>query len=107
MTDELLMRLWADAHDGFSADLDRGILKLDRYLRGNRNPNTSIGEAYASSACMAAPAEHEMSGTARTALAGLSACLATMGLLVTVALLATANMHPAAAYAIPTHMIVA
>jgi hypothetical protein len=48
-----------------------------------------------------------MSTAARAALAGVSACLATMGLLLTVALLATADLAPAHAYPILAHTIVA
>lgn len=107
MTDEHLMRLWADSHHGFSADMDRGILKLERFLRGQREPKASIGQAYASKEQATAAAEQEMSATARAALAGVTACLATMGLMVTVALLATADMHPAAAHPLMMHAIVA
>jgi hypothetical protein len=107
MTDEYLMRLWADSHNGFSADFDRGILKLDRFLRGRPQPGAAIGKAYAPAACAAPPADEPMSTTARAALAGVTACLATMGLLLTVALLATADLHPAHAYPILAHTIVA
>jgi hypothetical protein len=103
MTDEHLMRLWVEAHHGFSADLDRGILKLDRFLHGNGEAGSSIESAY-DSGDRAAPEE---SPTARAALAGVTACLATVALLVTVALLATANVHPASAYPLITHTIVA
>jgi hypothetical protein len=44
MTDEHLMRLWADSHAGFSADLDRGNLKLDRFLRDRSQPSKPIGQ---------------------------------------------------------------
>jgi hypothetical protein len=107
MTDEFLTRLWADSHHGFSADFDRGILKLDRFLRARSPAKVSIGKPYASSACAAAPADAYMSTTARAALAGVTACLATTGLLLTVALLATADIHPAHAYPIIAHTIVA
>ena len=107
MTDEHLMRLWADSHSGFSADLDRGILKLDRFLHGRATPVAPIGRTYASGECPAAAADHSMNGMARAALAGVTACLATMGLLLTVALLATADLHPAHAYPVLTHTIVA
>jgi hypothetical protein len=107
MTDEYLMRLWADSHDGFSADLDRGILKLDRFLHGRPQPGVSIGRTYASGLSAAAPADEPVSTTARAALAGATACLATMGLLLTVALLATADMHPVHAYPVLAHTIVA
>jgi hypothetical protein len=107
MTDEHLMRLWADSHQGSSADLDRGILKLGAHLRGRREPQAPIGLAYKSGACAVASASPEVSAMARAALAGVTACLATMGLLLTVALLATADLHPAAAYPLVTHTIVA
>lgn len=106
MTDELLMRLWADAHDGFSADLDRGILKLDRFLRGPGAPSATIGRAYAPAPRTATPTDDSVN-TASAALAGVTACLATMGLLLTVALLATADLHPAHAYPLFAHTIVA
>jgi hypothetical protein len=107
MTDEYLMRLWADSHHGFSADFDRGILDLGRFLRDRRESTDLIGPAYASDERATPPTRREMSAPARAALAGVSACLATMGLLVMVALLATADVHPAAAYPILTHTIVA
>jgi hypothetical protein len=107
MTDEHMMRLWADAHHGFSADLDRGILKLDRFLRSPARPAAPIGRAYAPRETANGEAKSEMSATARAALAGMTACFATMGLLVTVALLATADVHPAAAHPILAHTIVA
>jgi hypothetical protein len=107
MTDEHLMRLWADSHHGFSADMDRGILKLDRFLRGRREPSAPIGQTYATKEHATAATEHEVNATARAALAGVTACLATMGLVVTVALLATADMHPAAAHPLMMHAIVA
>jgi hypothetical protein len=107
MTDEHMMRLWADAHEGFSADFDRGILKLDRFLRNPAGAGASIGPAYAQCARPAEQPSHEVSATARAALAGLTACLATVGLLMTVALLATADVHPAAASPLLAHTIVA
>jgi hypothetical protein len=107
MTDENLIRLWADSHNGFSADFDRGILKLDRFLRGGSQAEASIGRAYAPSECAAAPADEPVSTTARAALAGVTACLATTGLLLTVALLATADTHAAHAYPVIAHTIVA
>ncbi len=107
MTDEYLMRLWTDAHNGFSADFDRGILKLDRFLRGRSQAGNSIGRAYASDECATTPADRFMSATARAALTGVTACLATTGLLLTVALLATADIHSAHGYPILAHTIVA
>nr|WP_166175395.1 hypothetical protein [Altererythrobacter segetis] len=107
MTDEHLMRLWADAHNGFSADLDRGTLKLDRFLRDRPESSSSIGRTYAQASCATAPADDTVSTAARAALAGVTACLATMGLVLTVALLATADMHPADAHPVIAHTIVA
>jgi hypothetical protein len=52
-------------------------------------------------------ADEPASTIAPAALAGVTACLATMGLLLTVALLATADMHPAHAYPVIAHTIVA
>ena len=106
MTDEHLMRLWADAHTGFSADFDRGALKLDRFLRDRARPMTSIGHAYAGERTTA-PASGAMSSTARAALAGIVAVFATSGLLLTVALLATADVDRSAAHPVAAHMIVA
>ena len=107
MTDEHFMRLWAEAHQGFSADLDRGILKLDRFLHSGRSADGTIGPAYASRTRPDARPELAESPRARAALAGVTACLATAALLVTVALLATANAQPASAYPLITHTIVA
>jgi len=107
MTDEYLMRIWTESHDGFSANFDRGILKLDHYLRGRPQAGAPIEPTYVSRDCAAAPSHAPMSATARAALAGVTACLATMGLLLTVGLLTTADVHPASAYPIPTHTIVA
>lgn len=107
MTDEHFMRLWTEAHQGFSADLDRGILKLDRFLHGRRAANDSIGAAYAPRPAGNPEPRPDASPTAQAALAGVTACLATAALLVTVALLATANVHPATAHSLITHPIVA
>jgi len=107
MTDEFLTRIWADSHAGFSADLDRGILKLDRFLQVRSQPGMAIGKAYAQASCPAVHADESMSTPARAALAGVTACLATMGLLLTVALLATADVQPAHAYPAIAHTIVA
>jgi hypothetical protein len=107
MTDEHFMRLWTEAHQGFSADLDRGILKLDRFLHGRRAADDSIGVAYAPSPLATPERKPEATPTARAALAGVTACLATAALLVTVALLATANVHPASAHSLMTYPIVA
>jgi hypothetical protein len=107
MTDEFLMRLWADSHDGYSVDFDRGALKLEAFLRGRSRPTQTIGRAYAPGERRAIPDDASMSPTARAALAGVTACMATMGLLLTVALLATADLHPAHAYPMIAHTIVA
>jgi hypothetical protein len=106
MTDELLTRLWADSRNGFSADFDRGTLKLERHLRRRRQV-PSIGGAYTAGRRGEAHADDAISPAARAALAGVSACLATMGLLVTIALLTMAGLHPANAYPMITHTIVA
>jgi len=107
MIDEHLMRQWADAHSEFTSGVDRGLQWLGRLFKARRKGRGSIGTAYAPSACLTVPTEPEVSNTARAALAGVTACVATTGLLVTVALLATADMHTAAAYPIMTHAIVA
>lgn len=90
MTDEHLMRQWTDAHSDFSADIDRGLLRLGRFLGSRSKRRQAIGNAYAAGSC-AAPAEPEMLATARAALAGVLACVATTALLVSVAALASAG----------------
>lgn len=108
MTDEHLMRQWADAHSQFSSDLDRGLLRLGHFVSARLHATSKpIGKPYASTACTAAPADEPMSVTARAALAGVLACVATSALLVSVALLATADLHPAAAQPVIAHTIVA
>lgn len=109
MTDEHLMRLWADAHDGFSADLDRGILKLGHHLHGRGGQLRPIGQPYACRAGATVPAEREMSANARAALAGIVACLATTGILLTLSLLFAADFsaHAATGAPIVAHAIVA
>ena len=107
MTDEHLMRQWADAHNQFSSDLDRGLLRLGHFVSARLHATNAIGKPYASAACSAAPADEPMSVTARAAIAGVLACVATSALLVSVALLATADLHPAAAQPVIAHAIVA
>ncbi|MGZ3259488.1 MAG: hypothetical protein ACXWIO_11805 [Croceibacterium sp.] len=108
MTDEHLMRQWADAHTEFSSDLDRGLLRLGHFLSARLHATSKpIGKPYASKTCTAAPADEPMSVTARAALAGVLACVATSALLVSVALLATADLHSAAAQPVIAHAIVA
>jgi len=91
MTDEHLMRHWADAHSDFSGDLDRGLLRLGRFIGRRLQGRHSIGEPYASATCTMARSAGGVSPTARAALAGALACVATTALLVTVALLAAAG----------------
>lgn len=99
MTDELLMRRWNAAHSEFSSDLSRGLLRLGHFLGRRLQRRQTIGKAYASSACTAAEADTEMSATARAALAGVLACVATTALLVSVAALATSGaVHTADAH---------
>ncbi|HSQ95778.1 MAG TPA: hypothetical protein VLM18_06780 [Croceibacterium sp.] len=110
MTDEHLMRQWADAHNEFSSDLDRGLLRLGHFVSARLHATSKpIGKPYASAsaACTGAPADEPMSVTARAALAGVLACVATSALLASVALLATADLHPAAAQPVIAHAIVA
>jgi hypothetical protein len=85
MTDELLMRRWAAAHGDFSVSLDRGLLRLGHFLFGKFRRRQAIEKPYAR-----APhddAQSEMSSTARAALAGVLACVATTALLVSLAAL--------------------
>lgn len=105
MTDEHLLRQWADSHSDFSSDLDRGLLRLGRFVRGQLKARGANSTAYASAACPTLGASETIPATARAALAGVIACVATTGLLFTVALLATADLHHAAAHM--THAIVA
>ena len=107
MTDEHLMRQWAEAHSEFTSDLDRGLLRLGRFFSARLHGGRSIGKAYAPATCTTAPSEPPLSATARGALVGVTACLATTALLLTVALLATADMHPATAHPLMAHTIVA
>jgi hypothetical protein len=109
MTDEHLMRLWADAHEGFSADFDRGILKLGHHLQGRGEKLRPIGQPYARRGCVTVPADREMSANARAALAGIVACLATTGMLLTLSLLFAADFsaHAASGAPIVAHAIVA
>jgi hypothetical protein len=91
MTDEHLMRCWTDAHSEFSSDLDRGLLRLGHFLARRLQRRETIGRAYR----LNRPAETEMSATARAALAGVLACVATTALLVSVAALANNAAMPA------------
>jgi hypothetical protein len=107
MTDEHLMRQWADAHSEFTGDLDRGLLRLGRYVGKRLQGKNANSTAYASTACLAAPREHAAGTTARAALAGAMACLATTVLLLAVAVLTTAGTHGATALALVNPAIVA
>jgi hypothetical protein len=115
MTDEHLMRQWVDAHSDFSTDLDRGLLRLGRFFGKRFRRRQAIGNAYAAGTCAAARAEPEMNATARAALAGVLACIATTALLVSVAALAGAGagepvkLHTAMAVSSPVvaHVILA
>jgi hypothetical protein len=102
MTDEYLMRYWADAHNEFSSNLDRGLVRLMRFLRPGLLDRRTIRRAYRS-------AGDEMSETARAALAGVLACLATCGVLLTLSLLFAADIpaHAAAGAPIIAHAIIA
>jgi hypothetical protein len=91
MTDEILLRHWTAAHNEFSNDLSRGLLRLGHYLSGRLRRRETIGEAYAPAACTPAATDTGMSPTARAALAGVLACVATTALLVSVAALASAG----------------
>jgi hypothetical protein len=107
MTDEHLMRHWADAHNEFSADLDRGLLRLGRFVGGRLQGRLTPSPAYAPAACTAMPASAPEEAVGRAALAGAMACLATTLLLLTVALLTTAGTHGTAALALVSPAIVA
>ena len=96
MTDEHLMRQWAIAHCHFSSDLDRGLLRLGGFLSRRLQRLQAIDLPYDQTTCVAAESEAPMSATARAALAGVMACVATSALLVTVAALASAGAGHAA-----------
>ena len=91
MTDEHLIRHWTDAHNEFSGDLDRGLLRLGSLLGRRLRNHQAIGTAYASADSTARPASPVTSSVARATLAGLFACIATSALLVSVALFATSG----------------
>ena len=101
MTDEHLMRHWADAHSDFSSDLDRGMLRLGRFVTKRLSRRTTDNSAYAP----AAPGSPNP--VARAAMAGAMACLATTFLLLSLALAATAGTHSAAGLAVVGHVILA
>ena len=101
MTDEHLMRHWTDAHSDFSGDLDRGMLRLGRFVTRRLNRHATDNSAYAS----AAPAN--ANPVARAAMAGAMACLATTFLMLSLALAATAGTHSAAGLAFVDHVILA
>jgi hypothetical protein len=92
MTDELLMRRWNAAHNEFSSDLSRGLLRLGQFLVRRRQGRNAIGKPYASSTSNATAGDNEMSDMARAALAGVLACVATSALLVSVAALANSGV---------------
>lgn len=97
MTDEHLMRQWADAHSDFSSDLDRGLLRLGSYLSRRLQRRQPIGRPYGLSARAAARHDVQVNSPGRAALAGVMACVATTALLVAVASLATSGTIDAAA----------
>jgi hypothetical protein len=107
MTDEHLMRHWADAHSEFTGDLDRGLLRLGRFVSTRLQGRRTNSTAYAPAACLAAPTDEADGTTARAALAGAMACLATTVLLLAVAVLTTAGTHGAVAVALVNPAIVA
>jgi len=106
MTDEHLMRQWTATHDELTGDLDRGLLRLGRFVSNRLHASHANSRAYVPAACRAAPAAED-NPTARAALAGALACLATTVLLVAVALLTTAGTHGGAALALVSPAIVA
>jgi len=101
MTDEHLMRHWADAHSEFFGDLDRGLLRLGGFVSKRLSARNANSSTYAS----AAPESSTL--MARAALAGAMACLATTFLLLSLALAATTGTHSAGALAVVDHVIVA
>ena len=87
MTDEIFMRLWNASHTEFSNDLNRGLLRLGHFLNRRFQRREAIGKTYAP----ASSTQNDMSDTARAALAGVLACIATTALLVSVAALANSG----------------
>jgi len=109
MTDEHLMRHWTDAHSEFSHALDRGVARLGRFFTTLNPSRRVIDTPYVSGACTATRTGDETSRPAGAALAGILACLATTGVLLTLSLLFTPHLaaHAAAGAPIVTHAIVA
>jgi hypothetical protein len=107
MTDEHLLRQWADAHTEFTGDLDRGLLRLGRFVNRRLQHRRAHSPAYAPTSCLATPVDHAQGSTARAALAGAMACLATTVLLLAVAALTTAGTHGAAGLAVLNPALVA
>jgi hypothetical protein len=103
MTDELLMRRWTAAHGDFSSGLDRGLLRLGHFLTRRHRHKRVIDKPYAR-ATRADAAEPEMNATARAALAGVLACVATTALLGSLAAVFRAETvdHVAVQAAVPT-----
>src|SRR3569623_439863 len=99
MTDERLTRQWTATHNEFTGDLDRGLLRLGRFVSNRLHASDVNSAAYARAAYPATPAADE-SPVGRAALAGALACLATTVLLVTMALLTTAGTHAATGLAV-------
>jgi hypothetical protein len=94
MTDEHLMRQWADAHLEFSSDVDRGLLRLGHFLSRRLQRRKPIDRAYAPNAH--SMAHLALNATTHAALAGVLACIATAVLLtVVVALASSGAVQPA------------
>ena len=87
MTDELFMRQWNRGHAGFSADVDRKLALLSRYLTRRERRLFGIRETYDN---------EEPESSARAILSGLAASLATTTLFLGVGLLATLGQGDAA-----------
>lgn len=97
MTDEHIQRYWADAHNEFTGDLDRGLLRLGHHLSRRLRGRQAIDKPYARATSAAVRQNSPKTGNTQAALAGLAACVATTVLLVTVALLATSGTLDAGA----------
>ena len=106
MTDEHLMRQWTATHSEFTGDLDRGLLRLGRFVSNRLHASGANSTAYAPTTCKAVSAPEE-NPVARAALAGALACLATTVLLLATAIMTTAGTHAATSLAVVNHVIVA
>lgn len=84
MIDEHLMRHWVDGHGELSHALDRPLARLADLVNTLLRNARAIGRPYAPRPVQS---RDETSPAARAALAGVVACFATTGVLLTLSLL--------------------